>query len=236
MSDWDFTDLNSRLIGDAYSKSSDYPQAKGLPNPAGQQPSRPLPAAPPAPPSSVKAAPQSGFNRPGWYYGPKALRPESVGNLALYYLEKPGAKLERPLKFLRAVAVLGCLATGILLLALVSSNPQSLAGGKSPATVAKSNRIGIVNPAWVEDKFSRAANTGSNAGFYDSGAAGLITIQPPPKFVYVAPEVAQQYLNKLISLGYVTATGGTPDIARDFQALKGMGITVDDDGHAELNR
>ena len=232
MGDWDLTDFNSRLIGDAFPKSRDYPHGKGQMPPGGPPSPPPPPAAQPPPP---EPAPQAKFDRPGWYYGPKALRPESMGNLALYYLERPGAKLETPLKVLRGLVVVCGLVTGTLFLALISSNADTLMGPKNPPSARPSNLIGIVNPSWVEDKISRAANASDSAGYYDSAAGGLVSIQPPAKFIYVAPEVAQQYLEKLIRLGYVSATGATPNVVRDFKTLKGLGITVEGDGSDGLS-
>jgi len=220
MGDWELTEFNARLVTQAFPKSSDYPRPNG-PQRITPPGLRPLPA----------LAPSASNDRPLWYHGPTALRPECMGNLEQYYREKPGAPLEQPLRILRGIAALACLATALLGLVLLTSNSAELARKSNPIPASYLNKIGIINPAWVESKGSRIGDAMENTGYFDS-AGGLA---PPPRYVYVTPAEAQKDLEELISLGFVTADGAPPDVVRDFEVLKKMGVTIDTVNASILN-
>jgi len=152
--------------------------------------------------------------------------PENMGNLERYFRETPGVRSEAICKTLGLVGALFGLAIVILLLTVVSRyHPGS--ERVSPSANSHPGKIGIINPAWVEQVAFRSYTQQGTFGYYTVASSPNVATPTPAKYVYVSPEEAQSDLEQLVKIGYLSLQSGTPNIQRDLPTLKKLGYVVD---------
>ncbi|HVU36852.1 MAG TPA: hypothetical protein VHC95_00815 [Opitutales bacterium] len=215
MGDWRLTDFNTRLANCAYASSFDYPLARD--------------AAPRPQPAPAPTAPPAATPRPAPYAGPRRLPPENLGHLEQYFREEPVVRLERIFQPIAGLVTGVALGAFLLGLAMVGKMHFAAAPVSPTPPPAPSHRewVGILNPDWTEQKATIRSPRLSGTGYFEASMPGDNNGVLPPKYVYVSPAQAQAYLERLINDGYVTIAEGPPDVVKDFDKLKKLGVTTD---------
>lgn len=161
--------------------------------------------------------------------GPRKLPPENLGYLEQYFRETPGARLERIFRPIAVLAVVAAFSALLLGVAMLSTWQTEEAPSSPLQSTAAAHRelVGILNPDWTEQKATVRSPRVSDTGYFETTPPGNNNGVLPSKYVYVAPAQAQEYLERLINDGYVTIAGGPPDVVKDFEKLKMLGVTTD---------